>query len=558
MPKDPTEITFVEPATTRALADWTPGLLKAARVMADAGHLELAADFCESAMGDDRVIAALSTRTKGLVALPLTFEAAKNSKRVVRALEAGEDWWAAFPASALAQLLAWGIILGVGLGEIVWTDRGSTINRLVPVLKVWHPRHLRYDWQRRVWTLRTEDKTIDIRPGDGKWILYTPYGESRPWSFGAWRAISLWHLLKRYAIEDWGYYSGKNAGGHLVAVPVGEGKVLTKEARKELAADLFAAQANSAIVPPNGFTIEMVEATASTWETFEAQKNAADLGISVTLLGQNLSTEVAGRASTGATLQGRVLQVFVDADAETLSTCIHDQALTWWAEFNFGNRDLAPWPLWDTKPPDDKAEQANLLNTLSQAVNVLGNAGAPIDVRALLEKFGVPLRSVKDKEVDQAGQIFKYHLDYAVLTTNEIRARLGLPPIDGGDVPPKPVAAPASPDAPTDDTTDDDDKAAESVITRAGRTVRADSGLVAGQAYADTLATSARDRATDVLDEDLVAALEAVEAGESFDDVRERLVKVYRGMSADKLTRLTEAAITMAELGGRHALNEDL
>lgn len=39
-------------------------------------------------------------------------------------------------------------------------------------------------------------------------------------------------------------------------------------------------------------------------------------------------------------------------------------------------------------------------------------------------------------------QIYGYHLQYGVLTLNEMRARLGLPPIAGGDEPPVPVTDP--------------------------------------------------------------------------------------------------------------------
>lgn len=552
MTQRPDSTVYVEPGASRSILEWTPALIKAARVQADAGHLELAADFWESAMADDRVQAALSTRTKGLIALPLSFEAVRGSKRLVKALEAGEDFYVAFPSAELGQLLAWGLGLGVGAAQLVWTDRGAAVNRLVPILKVWHPRNLRRDTQRRVWQARVEGgQWRDIDAGDGKWILYTPYGESRPWAWGVWRAIALWHLLKQYAIQDWGDYSAKNAGGHVVATTPEQ---FSKEKRKEVAQDLFALQANSAIALPAGVTLELLESDANTYQTFVAQKDAADMGMAVAILGQNLSTEVSGPVATGATLHGRVLQVFIDADAETLSTCLHDQALTWWAEFNFGARELAPWPKWDTTPPEDKKARVEVLRTVAEALNTLSSANAPVDVRALLEQFGVPMKDPKD--IEQLGQVYKYHLDYGALTLNEIRERLGLPPVKGGDEAPKPLAAPSG-----DAAAQGGDKALsvdDVVRLRSGRTIRAQGGFVQGQLYADAVADAARDRAAQVLDEDVVAVLEAIEGGDSYDAIRARLVKTYRGMSPDKLARLTEAAFTMAELGGRHAINEDL
>lgn len=545
----PERAIVLESSAPRSLVDWSPTLLKAARASASSGNLQQAADFCETAMADDRVTAALSTRTNGLVALPVTFEPARGMKRLVKALEAGEDWWASYPATALAELLRWGIMLGVGLAQQIWTDRGSTINRIIPVLQVWNPRYLRRDIANRKWLLKIEgDKEIEITPGDGKWILFMPYGDNRPWDRGAWRAIAAWTLLKRYAIEDWARFSERHGQGtHVVVGPDGG----SKEKRKELAATIQGLNSDAVIVLPSGFDYKLVEATANTWETFKAQKDAADMGVAVTLLGQNLSTEVSGPVSTGATLHGRVLKMFIDSDAEALTSCIHDQSLVWWAEFNFAARDSAPWPVYDTRPPEDRAANADILAKVAGALNTLSLAGAPVDVRAVLEQFKVPLKDAKD--IEQEGQVFKHHLDYGVLTINEIRERLGLPKVKDGDVPPLPVA----PVGTAEEDAGAKALAAPTLRLRSGRAVPVTSGFVQGQIYTDAVADRARDRAAEVLDEDLVAVLDAVEAGDSYEDIRKRLVKTFKGMSPTKLAKLTEAALTMVELGGRHAVNED-
>jgi hypothetical protein len=487
----------------------------------------LAADFCETIMGDDRVAAALNTRCKGLVSLPVEFEAARGGKRAVKALEAGEDWYVAYSESALSQLLAWGNLLGVGLGRNVWTDRGSTINRIIPILEVWHPRNLRFDWMTRTWRVRVNGGTeVEINPGDGTWVLYTPYGTNRPWAWGAWRAIALWYLLKLYAIQDWARYSEKNGQGLLVATaPEG----VDKQKRKELAEDFKNLSRDTAVVLPAGFTLDLVEATANNWQTFEAQKNAADVGTAVAILGQNMSTEVSGPVGTGATLHGRVMQIYIDADAETLATCVHDQALVWWAEFNFGSRDLAPWPCYDTDPPEDKKAKADL-------GKVLSGIGA-FTVNEVREACGY-------EELAEGGdELLKPSSPFAG------------PPGGGGNAPPPP---PNDKAAPEDPEADDPAQAEKMIRLSSGRVVRSQSGVVQGQLYADELADNARERAAKVLDPDLVAVLEAIDGGESYADIRKRLTKTFRAMSPKNLARLTEAALTMAELGGRHAMNEDV
>jgi phage gp29-like protein len=658
--------TFVEPATSRSIQDWTPQLIKAARASADAGNLQLAADFCESAMADDRVSAALQTRTNGLVALPLSFEAGRGQKRLVKALEAGEDWWASYPATVLAELLRWGIMLGVGLAKQTWVQRGSNIDRLVPKIEIWNPRHLRWDWQRRRWMLKVDGgREIEITPGDGTWILFQPYGENRPWVHGAWRAISYWHLLKTYAIEDWGYYSSKNAGGHLVVEQTGDERNTGKEKRKELAADLFAAQANSAIVLPPGFTLRLVESTADTWQTFEAQKNAADLGQSVAILGQNLSTEVTGPVATGMTLHGRVLQSFINFDGESLPTCVHDQSLVWWAEFNFGARDICPWPVYDTKPPEDRKANAEVSKQRAETGKTLASIGVftvnevrvaaghePLDeggdeivkpappptpaepgsddaqkalsiegligderkaewraeqaaerrakrTQRILRDFQKEnrhrfrdLRSLISAAVAngeaQAAAIFQFqkavqdglqdletrasvdaqYRERAIRLHTEANERLTGIQTNLATLLEHETDSRRRADAIQRTVTETNKLANElllvanhvegaSVRLRSGRAASTSSGLVQGQLYADAVADAARERAAKALDDDVAVVLEAIDAGETYDDVRKRLVNAYTNMNHDKLAKTTEAAITMAELGGRHAVNED-
>ena len=553
-------VTLIEPTTSRTIEAWTPNLLRAAQALANAGNLELAAEFCDGAMADDRVAAALSTRTNGLISLPLSFDAVRGTKRLVKALEAGEDFYVAYPSTELASLLRWGIMLGVVPYQNLWTDRGSTINRIVPRIKVWHPRNLRRDMQRRVWRMRVDDgREIDIEPGDGTWGLYMPYGESEPWKRGTWRSIALWHLLKSYAISDWGRYSERHGQGTVVVEYDGEDKNISKEKRKELGDALHALGRESTVVLPPGFKYELVEAEADTWETFEAQKNAADIGMSIAILGQNLSTEVSGPVATGATLHGKVLQVFIDADAETLSTCLHDQSLVWWSEFNFGNRDLAPWPCWDTKPPQDKKQSADVGKIRAETGKTLAALGVAtvneVRIAAGLEPLKEggdelvkpappppPAATTPNEEGDEKSTAAARNAKLAEaaerlasigrFSINEVRTAAGFEPLEqGGD---------------------------ELVLLRSGRAMPSRSGFIQGQVYADQVADITRERAARILDEDLVAVLEAVEAGESYDAIRERLVKTFKGMSPEKLAKLTEAAITMAELGGRHAVNEDV
>lgn len=381
----------VEPQV-RSYIQWTPGLIRAAQLMADGGHLRRVADLCEHILGDDRAPSVLGTRRAALLAARLTFEPAGHkgrSPRVVRALEAEQDWWTLFPETELGQLLTWGWLLGVGVGEMVNPPDATAEDRYVPTLKVWHPRWLRFDWPTRTWRLETANGEITITPGDGKWILFTPFGSSRPWAYGLWRGMSRLVLFKQYALEDWALHSEVHGQPMRVgSCPQGT----TKDVRKELAADLKELGRDTAIAMPPGFDFKLVEAVAQTWQMFQAQIELANRSMAVMAVGTNLPTEVVGAAGTGAGAQHLVRQDYKKADNEIVSTMLRSQVLVWWARWNFGDERLAPWPQWDVDPPQDSAAVATLWKTVADSLVAFQNAGFKIDPQDIKDNFGIPIQ----------------------------------------------------------------------------------------------------------------------------------------------------------------------
>jgi phage gp29-like protein len=473
--------------SSRVLIDWTPTQIRTAEALADAGSLRLAAELCEALLADDRVTGVLSTRTRGLLGLPLTFEESgdgRRKKKALRALEAEEDWWAAFPEDQLGQLLDWGVLLGVGLGELVWIERGA---RVLPTLKVWHPRHLRYDWSARVWMLTTEAGEVRVTPGDGKWILYTPQGINRPWSRGAWRALSRWWLLKHFARQDFARHS--EVHGTPLRLGIGaEGS--QKGDRDKLAKDLAELGRDTALCVPFGWDVKLVEATARTHEMFVAQTTLADTATAIVLVGQNLTTEVKGGSFAAATVHRVVRADIIRSDGETASTTLHDQALTFWAEFNFGARSLAPWPQWATQPPEDAKATAETRKAQADAIGAARLAG--VDPEPLAEEFGMTLTA---------------------------------------------MPSPAAPPAPARG-------------TRAARAVDPMAPLLAGQTYADDVVDAARGQAVEAADALLGAVLAIIGQSRSFEDLRARLLVAFPAMDETAFRRLVQGATTIAGAAG--------
>lgn len=387
-----------EPAApTRALAEWTTSQLRAAEAVAECGDLRLLAELCDAIRGDGRVRAALETRVRGLLRLPLSFLPSGDGRRkgrVVRALEADEDWWAIAPESELVELLSWLLILGVAVARLEWEERNG---RLVPTLRVRDPRWLRWDWQTRRWLLRVEDGAteVEVTPGDREWVLLTLGAGARPWRHGAWRALrKFWHgrELSWSDLLRAGEVDGSPARIGLPPEDAGD------DACAEVVEDLAAIGASAAYVPPPGWKIEVLEAKSESWKLFPVSIQIAATEIAIALTGQNLSTEVTPGTGTGATLHANVRGDLIASDAEQLATGLHAQVLTPWAEVNFGDAGLAPWPFWDAETPEKRLARTAAMKAFGEALKALrdGLSGTglrvdPAAVRDLAKLHGLEL-----------------------------------------------------------------------------------------------------------------------------------------------------------------------
>lgn len=389
----------------RSLTEWTPQHIRAALRWTDSGELRLAAELCDALLGDDRIQSAFSTRVGGLLGSPLDFEQSaspgglRQRKRALKALEAGEDWWEICPEDELTRLIVWGLLLGVAFAQLRTERSAEHGGRLIPRLHVWHPRWFRWDHTAQCWFVWTsENRWVRIHPGDGEWVVFTPYGRSRPWAHGLWRGLAVLWLLKVYALRDWGRYS--EAHGQPAWVITAESDDYRR--RKELA-DLFGDLGrNPCIALPKGFSADLVEATANTWETFDAQLQLANRGFAVAIVGGNLAVEVDRNQQTGANAQTLVRIDYKRRDAASVSTLTHDQILVWWAAWNFGEGRFAPWPAWNVEPPEDRHQAANTWFTVAKAVTMFRKAGVVIDLQETAERFAIPILGETEPEDDEA------------------------------------------------------------------------------------------------------------------------------------------------------------
>ena len=428
----------------RVVLDWTPQDIRAAVMASSTGYLMLPADLCTAMRGDDRLPAVLSSRVLAVQGAPLTFEAAASGRlrrRALKAAQAEEDFWEMLPETELEDLLSWRRFLGVGLGELVWTETdpadptGEAViarirnGRNVPRLKTWDPRHLRRDMQTGRWYVRTRDGSeVEARPGDGKWVLLTS-GGSRPWLRAPWRGVAPLWLAKLYAREDWARQSERYADGSIyVESPDGT----DQEERNLLASDINAAGKRPVIVLPSGFKASIMEIKAGAWDTYQAQWDKADRGMAVAILNNDLGTESRASAGVGAKLQGDVREDVKKADAKSDVTELRSQVLCAWAKANFGDPELAPWPVYAVDQSEDYASMASTWKTLFDAIRIAHENNIPVNVPEALAHFGVPSVATLG---EQLPPLYAYDYAAGIPTVNEARARKGLASVSWGNVP---------------------------------------------------------------------------------------------------------------------------
>jgi len=512
------DMTSISAPSVRSFTEWTPARLRTAERQAENGDLSFAVGVCEFLFTDERVAALLQTRTEALLGLSPTFEPGRGrkSKQAQRALEAEDDWYDSYPDSELRQLITWGLMLGAAPARHAWTERVDHGGRVLPMPAFWHPQGLRYDWTKRQWLVRDSANAEHVvTPGDGEWILHTPYGAARPWAHGLWRSLGRWVLLKYFAITDWARHSEK-AALMVASSPAGS----TKEQRRELASDLASVGSDAAIALAAGFDLKIVEVAANTKQIYQAQIEMADLAIAIRIRGGNLTTNVEGGSRAAAETQAKTGDgAKLKADASALSTTLHDQSLNWWAEFNFGDSKLAPWPAWPVEPEEDKSQRATMVKTLGEGLTTWDKLGFDVDPKAVQEEFG--------------------------LTFLKGRTRERAPDPVPGALPPDPNA--------------DKGKAPKKAQALASGATRAEaSGFLDGQGYADELVIAGAAAGGALLEADLARVLALVDSVKSLDELEAKLGELYVGMDPERLSETVERFMVLADLAGRAAVLQDI
>lgn len=452
---------------SRTPSEYTLESLGCALREVQGGRLATAADLTRAAITESGFIGGvLATITSGIQGLPRSFVG--GSPEVRAALEGTEDidseFDVLFPRSEAGNVMAWGYTLGVGLGQFVDPNRATytppedsapliaheqldgsfavgqqmTVGRPVgsnctPSLLAWDPRWLRWQWWDDTWWLMTAAGEIEIRPGDGEWLLFTPYKRVRPWEFGAWKSLVLAFIMMRDGIFDRGRHAEMLAPVRVGKVPAGT----TEQQRQRFAAQIREMQRFPWFVLPPGLEYEVVATSGNDITTvYKAMVDWGEADVMVRLTGNKVMVEGSPGFSKGD-FQQRVTASMRQSYALDWSDCARNQGISWWTADNYPGH-VAPRVGYNTDPPEDKDAEIKRLGDLGDSLGKLEEGLTKIGfeladddgIAAMVEKHcGLKVRRKAATGV-AASKLDLAPTDIAkVVRADEARASQGLPPL---------------------------------------------------------------------------------------------------------------------------------
>lgn len=370
---------------------WYLSDLEAAEMAADRGDLSIAGRLMRAARKDGTFAGVLATRTGGLVRLPKKF---RGDADLVDALKVGHDsirsvFDEMFPPTELANLIADGILLGVGVGILE-----PVPGRSYPVFIRLEPENLRYVWTENRWYYTTLVGRVLVEPGMGRWVLHTPGGRVAPWNHGLWRATGQSWIDKQHARYCKSNYESKLANPARVAVsPQGAAEKQKQSWFKQV----MAWGINSVFGVTPGYDVKLLESNGKGWECFVETIKLSDRDTVISVTGSTVLVD-GGTGFSNIDVHKAIRADLIKADAEGAAYTLNTQGLPTWILTSWDESKLETSVIveWDIDQPEDRTAEATTMtqaaSALTQLNAALENSEDEVDVAEFMKRFSVPLK----------------------------------------------------------------------------------------------------------------------------------------------------------------------
>jgi len=267
-----------------------------------------------------------------------------------------------------------------------------------------------------------------------KFLLFTfDSRHGNPYGSGLCQKAYWYYWFKKNNLKFWVIFNEK-FGSPTVVGKYRAGA--SDDERDRLLEVIDSLQNDTGIVVPESMVIELLEARRSgNLNTYRDLADWCNDEISKIVLGATL-TSGEGRRS-GSYALGKVHEAvrneYVAADARALMEVINTQLVARLVEYNFGRAVVPPRWAIDTADDEDLEREARLDGQLI-------GLGVPLPLGYFYEKYKRPAPRTDERSLRyDDNNLYQYHLEFGVLTINEIRRSLGLEAVPWGNERPEPM-----------------------------------------------------------------------------------------------------------------------
>lgn len=378
---------------------WILSDLENAVHQADTGDLTTAARLCRAMRRDGVYSGVLSTRTDGLVRLPVRWSGREDMVKAFEGRDRKRGLFATmFPSTELALLAKDGIDLGAGVAEMLPIRVPEEHRPIGWVMRRLDPEWLRYRWNEDRWYYNSFAGPLHIQPGvkradGGWWILHTPGGATAPWLHGNWPSLGRAWIAKEHAMLYRDNYSAKLAQAARAAYSP---EAATEDQRRGMLSKLIAWGVNQVFDLPPGWDVKLIESNGRGYEVYAQTIDTSNEEFVVSIAGQTVTTD-GGSGFANAEIHKTIRADLIQATADGLALTVNEQGILPYVNevYGGGALDEAPWMEWDTSPPKELKAQADSLAAAGLAIRSLNMALQPyghrVDVHELVTRFGIPI-----------------------------------------------------------------------------------------------------------------------------------------------------------------------
>jgi phage gp29-like protein len=363
------------------------------------GNFSTSGRLADNMLRDPRIGSVIDTRVLGVLGLPFEWKFDKDpTPQDMGALEIlQESWHHMFMDSVAAQVLRNTIIMGYCLVNNYWDEVDGYF---IPKLTVWHPANAYYNiGTRKLSAFTYNQSVVEMEAGDYRWMVFKLLDHERPWMSGAIRRLAFSYLARTYAMNDWRTNSAVygNPIRKLMTTMEAAAQPDTYTFIKDMADRI---RMGAPIALPFGFDLQQLESTQHSPEMFKMLIDKCDTDIAISVLGQNLTTEVKSGSYAAANIHRDIMLEYLQADVNLLNKTVYHQLILPFYQFNFGEDIQIPHPHWDATIPEDTDQINEGLLKRSQSLATLGDAliklkesgfGDMLNMTEIAREFRIPL-----------------------------------------------------------------------------------------------------------------------------------------------------------------------